>query len=132
MRRCMRTRSLLAVCSVGFALSATFSPTAVPRSPTHDERWVTLDGVRGIGHIDWTCSAGKARTRFVNSGLTTSRVRVFRRSVELETDVKFLPPRAAIEIHFGQLVQRWRVQPISESQPEPVTFRVRPRGPPRD
>jgi len=124
----------LAICLVAVALPATSSwaatlsrvdLAAVPRYPTHTERWVTLDDVRGVGRIDWTCEAGSARTRFVNSGPTSSRVRAFVGSAQLWIEA-ILHPRLAIEMPLGRRVQRWRVRPISESLPEPVNFRVHP------
>jgi hypothetical protein len=97
--------------------------------PIQIERWMTLDRAEGVGRIDWTCEAGAARTRFVNSGPTSSRIRAFAGAVELRITAT-VQPHDAIETPFGQRVQRWRVQPISESLPKPINFRVRPRGPP--
>ena len=115
---------MLALCLVGLALPPPFSDAAAPRDSAQVERWLTLDGVKGVGHIDWTCVAAKPRIRFVNVR-TSARVRVFRGSVELLLD-SILHPRFAIEMPLGRRVQRWRIKPLSESLPPPVNFRVRP------
>jgi hypothetical protein len=126
--RRMSCRRTLALCLAAVAIPAIFPGAAVPQLPTHDERWVTLDRVRGVGHIDWTCRAGDARIRFVNGGLTSARVRAFT-GAELRFEA-IMHPRVATEMPFGQRVQRWRVRQLSESLPEPVNFRVRTTGPP--
>jgi hypothetical protein len=123
----MRSRGNLALCLAALASSATFA-AAAQMEATREERWVTLDSVRGVGRIDWTCKAGEARTRYLNRR-TSARVRAFAGSAELRLDV-VLHPGVAVEMPFGQRVQRWRVQPLSESLPEPVNFRIRPVGPP--
>jgi hypothetical protein len=124
----MRSRWALGICLAVIVVPASYVETATAGS-VQVERWITLDGVSEVGRIDWTCNAGKARTRFVNSGPTTSRIRAFVGAVQLRITAT-LQPRDAIEMPFGQRVQRWRVRPISESLPESVNFRVRPVGPP--
>jgi hypothetical protein len=123
----VRSRQSLALCLAALASTVAVA-AAAPQGGARYERWVTLDSVRGVGHIDWTCWKRKARIRYVHGGLTSARVRAFS-GAELRFEA-ILHPQVALEMPFGQRVQRWRVRQLSESLPEPVNFRVRPVGPP--
>jgi len=89
------------------------------------ERWLALATVSSVGRLEWSCIGGHGRLRFTDVRGPTGLVRVWL-GPGLYSEAR-IQDGGALQDSLGGQVQRWRVEPISESLPPVSLFRVEPR-----
>jgi len=90
-----------------------------------NEEWTTLEAVAGVGRLEWSCSDGGARVRFMAKGGTSERVSV--RIGSSTTSHALLQRRYALELPFSH-PQTWTIKRLSESLPPVVVIDVQGKG----
>jgi hypothetical protein len=104
--------------------SAAGGPTISLKAEPRTERWLALATVSSVGRLEWSCIGGHGRLRFTDVGGPTELVRVWL-GPGLYSEAR-IQDGGALQDSLGGQVQRWRVEPISESPPPAGLFRVKP------